>query len=240
MTNTYFKNKFATFSPYVIAAHRSYGQEYGRAKAGLAQLTRNDFEVKQTRVKTQNYRVQAQILRLSTNNILWINTYFPTDPMIIGDYDDSNLKKVLSEVGDLIKNSNYDDIVWASDINWDADRNTHFAKVVSAFIQRLGLIDLWSKFPVPYTHVHTDGKSMSIIDHILISPRLLNLVADCGIVERADNLSRHCPIWVKLRLGLLPLKPKVDQTFLPRRPCWSKADKSDRQNFSTCLFLTVC
>ena len=140
---------------------------------------------------------------------------------------------------DLIKNSDYDDIVWASDFNWDADRNTHFAKVVSAFIQRLGLIDLWSKFPIPNTHVHTDGRSKSTIDHILISPRLLDLVADCGILERADNLSRHCPIWVKLRLGLLPLKPKEGQTYIPRRPCWSKAEESDRQNFSTCLYSSL-
>ena len=68
-----FKQKFGTYSPVVIAAHRSYVQEYGRAKVGRAQLIRNDCEVNQTRVKTQSYRVQAQILRLPTTMILWLN-----------------------------------------------------------------------------------------------------------------------------------------------------------------------
>ena len=62
--------------------------------------------------------------------------------MTIGDYDDSNLNEVLAEVEDLINNCTFDDIVWASDLNWDAERNTHFAKVVSNFIQKSGLKDL--------------------------------------------------------------------------------------------------
>ena len=39
-TDQYFKKKFPDYFSYVVAAQRSPGQEYGRAKAGLAQLTR--------------------------------------------------------------------------------------------------------------------------------------------------------------------------------------------------------
>ena len=61
-----------------------------------------------------------------------------------------------------------------------------------------------------------------MLDHFLISPRLLPLVEDCGIIERGDNRSRHCPIWIKLKLGSLPLG-KVSRKYIPRKPDWSRA-----------------
>ena len=81
---------------------------------------------------------------------------------------------------------------------------------------------LWETHPVPYTHVHTDGRSKSVLDHFILSPRLLPLVVDCGNVERGDNRSRHCPIWVSLKLGSLPLR-KPSKKWIPKRPAWSKA-----------------
>ena len=88
--------------------------------------------------------------------------------------------------------------------------------------------------PVPYTHIHTDGKSKSTIDHFLLSPRLVPLVADYGVVERGDNLSRHNPIWVKLRLGQLPLRNPA-RTWAPRKPCLSKASHDDVDNYTASL-----
>ena len=67
-TDQYFKKKFPDHFSYVIAANRSPGQEYGRAKAGLAQLTKKNLEVKKSRIITQGYRVQAQILSLPSSN----------------------------------------------------------------------------------------------------------------------------------------------------------------------------
>ena len=95
-------------------------------------------------------------------------------------------------------------------------------RTVKNFVERLGLVSLWSEFSVAYTHLHTDGKIRSTIDHFLVTPRLMSLVEKCGIVERGDNLSRHCPIWVKFRLGDLPLRSQA-RKWLPRKPCWSKA-----------------
>ena len=39
-TEQFFKKKFPEYYSYVIPAHRSPGQDTGRAKAGLGQLTR--------------------------------------------------------------------------------------------------------------------------------------------------------------------------------------------------------
>ena len=100
---------------------------------------------------------------------------------------------------------------------------------MSGFVERTGLVSLW--FELQYRHVHTDGKSKSTIDHILLSPRLLPLVEDCGVVERGDNLSRHCPIWVKLKLGALPVRPST-RTWVPKKPCWSKASTDELDEYT--------
>ena len=233
-TEQFFRKKFLEYFAFVLAAQRSPGQEYGRAKAGIAQLTRKGVQVKKDRVAVQGYSVQAQILQLPTSRVLWLNTYLPPDPQTMGHYDDSVLREVLAEVESILTHSTYDDVVWGSDLNWDLTRNTSFARTVSGFVERLGLVYLWSVHPVPYTHVHTDGKSKSTIDHFLLSPRLVPLVADYGVVERGDNLSRHCPIWVKLRLGQLPLRNPT-RTWAPRKPCWSKASSQDVDDYTASL-----
>ena len=138
------------------------------------------------------------------------------------EYDDHVLREVLEQVESIIENSDFDDIDLGSDLNWDPSRKTYFVKNVNNFVERFGLVCLWSEFPLSCTHSHTDGKSCSTIDHFLVTPRLLSLVDKCGIEERGDNLSKHCPIWVKFRLGTLPLRFQT-RKWIPRKPCWSKA-----------------
>ena len=110
------------------------------------------------------------------------------------------------EVETILSCCNYTDVIWAGDLNWDMSRVTYFSRTMATFVEKLGLVSLWSSNPVKYTYMHTDNKTLSVLDHFLLSPRLLQLVEGCGVVERGDNLSGHCPIWVKLRLGTLPAK----------------------------------
>ena len=65
---------------------------------------------------------------------------------------------------------------------------TYFARTMASFVERLGLVSLWSDHPVNYTYMHNDNKSVSVLDYPLLSPRLLGLVEECGVVERGDNL----------------------------------------------------
>ena len=192
-TDKFFKSGFSNFTSYVIPGHRSPGQMSGRAKAGLAQLCRREHDIKKVRVGTNNFRIQAQVLELPTSRVMWLNTYLPTDPRL-QQYDDGELQEVQEEVKNILSNEQFDDLVWGSDLNWDPSRNTQFARTLDAFVQELGLVSLWESYPVPYTHVHTDGCSTSVLDHFILSPRLLPLVESCGIGEKGDNRSRHCPI----------------------------------------------
>ena len=91
----------------MVPGHRPVRQDSGRASGGLAQLTSKDIDIKKGRIATRNYRIQAQILNLPSGKILWMNTYFPTDPQVIGEYDDTDLQEVLGEIESILINTNY-------------------------------------------------------------------------------------------------------------------------------------
>ena len=110
-------------------------------------------------------------------------------------------------------------------------RASEFSLIMRRFLDRVGLISLWEKFPIDYTHMHTDFKSTSVIDHFRVNERLVPLVKDCGPIHLGDNRSRHSPIMVKLDLGSLPLKQKV-KIRIPRKPAWDKASMDDIMGYT--------
>ena len=80
--------------------------------------------------------------------------------------------------------TDFDDIFWQGDLNWDLSRSNGFANTMRRFMDKIGLVSLWEKHPVDYTHIHTN----------------------CGPIHIGDNRSRHSPIMVKLLWGLSNLK----------------------------------
>ena len=119
-TDKFFKRSFSDYNIYVKPGYRAPGQCTGRAKAGLAQLIRKEYNIKKSRVKTTGFRVQAQVLELPNSRVLWLNTYLPTDPQL-QHYDDGELQEVLEEVRNIFRTEQFDDIVWGSDLNWDPE-----------------------------------------------------------------------------------------------------------------------
>ena len=92
-----------------------------------------------------------------------------------------------------------------------------FAMAIQRFMSRIGLVSLWERHQVDYTHMHTDYKSTSVIDHFIMNERLLSLVVDCGPLYLGDNRSMHSPILVKFNLGAMSVK-QVEIRKYPRRP----------------------
>ena len=77
--------------------------------------------------------------------------------------------ELLNEVKSIIEKSGCTDVIWNGDMNWDPARNTGFSNTVRNFVDRLGLVPLWNKFQVDYTHIHTDFLSTSVLDNFLVS-----------------------------------------------------------------------
>ena len=156
----YFKNAFPESSCYVIPGHREINQDKGRPKGGLLQLSRKSLNVKRNIIKTDNFRLQAQTLDFPSTRILWINAYFPCDPQK-ANFDSTELVKLLSEIESLMDNTEFDDVIIGADCNWDRARNSEFCMLVEEFVNKIGLKSVWEKFPVDYTHIHTDFISTS-------------------------------------------------------------------------------
>ena len=70
---TLFRQKFCDNDSFVKPAHREPFQEMGRAKGGLAQLAAKKLDIKKERIKTKNWRLQAQILHVGNYKLMWIN-----------------------------------------------------------------------------------------------------------------------------------------------------------------------
>ena len=102
------------------------------------------------------------------------------------------------------------------------------------FVNRIGLKSVWDKFPVDFTHVHTDFVSTSTIDHFLVNERLIDCIEDAGALHLGDNLSRHSPIMIKVNIGNIPAKQAQNQAKVQRKPAWYKA-KPDEISIQRCF-----
>lgn len=211
-----FNKQFPGYQNYVIPATRAPMQEVGRPKGGLAQLQSENIQTKCRRISCENPRIQAQILKFKNISLLWINTYFPTDPQ--AHFDDTELRKVLSDIEDMMDKEEFDHVLINGDINWHRVRQNDFTNIVEEFVEKIGLCSVWEKFPVSHTHIHTDHKSFSTLDHFLLDPDLLEVVEEAEALHIGDNLSRHSPIMMKVRLESLPARPKHEAPPRPRRP----------------------
>ena len=223
--NSFFKEQFSYYSGYVIPAVRNRDQDSGRAKGGLAQLSSKKLKIKIVRIPTKLFRVQAQVIHFPSTRLLWINSYLPTDPQTI-QFDSDEL-----EAENIMDNTSYDDVVWAGDLNWDKTRYSGFSERMKNFTEKIGVRSVWEKFPVNYTHIHTDLKATSTLDHFMVNERLIPFIQDAGVIHLGDNLSRHSPIMLKLSIGDIPAKNPAKKTNL-RRPAWYKAEQEDKDRYT--------
>ena len=138
---------------------------------------------------------------------------------------------MLIEIEDIMDRSQFDDILWNGDLNYDKSRNSGFVVTLGRFLERVGLVSVWDHYPVDYTHIHTDFVSTSTLDHFVVNERLIDLILDCGTMHLGDNPSRHSPIVLKLNLAAIPLKVEVKPTCR-RRPAWYKATEEDTRKYT--------
>ena len=102
-------------------------------------------------------------------------------------------------------------------------------------MNKIGLKSVWEKFPVNFTHIHTDFTSTSTIDHFLVNERLLDLIEDAGALHLGDNLSRHSPIMMKLNIGNIPLQRMQNPPKVMKRPAWYKATTEEILQYTQTL-----
>ena len=142
--DSFFKNNFKHYDSFVIPAQRENYQTSGRAKGGLSQMTRKSLNIKKERLETKSWRIQAQIVHISSYKFLWINTYLPTDPLTIV-FDDRELDIVLMELENLIEKHSNIDWVIGGDLNFEPKRTTGFTSKINYFMEKHDLCSIWDK-----------------------------------------------------------------------------------------------
>ena len=151
-------------------------------------------------------------------------------------YDEVELLPVLNEVESILDNNIFDDCILGGDLNFDQRRGSGFVATLDNFLKRIGLKSAWEKFPIDYTHLHTDLKSSSILDHFFVSQKLLDLIEDAGPVHLGDNRSRHSPIVMKLNIENLHSEyPKQVEQVSICKPAWYKATEQDKHEYTALL-----
>ena len=63
-------------------------------------------------------------------SILWINTYFPTDPQT-ANFDDTELRKVISDIELMMDTEEFDH----GDINWHRVRQNALCDIIEQFVK---------------------------------------------------------------------------------------------------------
>ena len=230
---SFFKNKFPDFDTYFTPAFREMERDSVRAKGGLAQLSSNNCKVKTVRIPTKNFRLQAQVQHFPKTRLLWINSYLPTDPLTVR-FNDEELIEVLTEVENIMDRTEFDNVLWGGDLNWDPMRDTGFSETMARFMEKIGFVSVWERFPISHTHIHTDYKSTSTLDHFMVNEGLLPFIKDAGALHLGDNLSRHSPIMISINVGDVPAQDKIRGTK-PRQPAWYKAEEKDRDRYTGLL-----
>ena len=74
------------------------------------------------------------------------------------------------------------------------------------------------------------------MDNFFVNQRLLDCIEDAGPVHLGDNLSRHSPIMIKIKLSHAA-NHKVEQPEIPRlrRPAWFKATHENKNQYTELL-----
>ena len=207
----------------------------GRPKNGMFIAVPMEFKELVTDVSPNHQRVQAVVLQTKGNNILIINTYFPTDPKA-ENFDSSELLTTLAAIRELLERNAYNSIVWAGDLNADFKRKTTFTRIVESFLAENGLSSCWEKFPVDFTHLQErDGKSFtSVIDHCILSEEMSDSVTDAGVLHLVSNFSDHCPVYCQMPISDISLLPTKTVNYAPK-PSWAKAPEEDKIKFVSLL-----
>ena len=182
------KSRIKTILPddleiFSIGAFKNHIQvRKGRGKAGLAQIWHQSVDHLVTKLPAPvSNRVQGVIVKLPTENILWVNAYLPCDPGI--DYfDETELRQTLNGILWLIKNSDHDNILLSGDLNTDFSRETRQTDIVKEFVNLHGLISCWQNYPIDYTFESPCSDSTLLIDHFCHNKSMSASIKNANVI----------------------------------------------------------
>ena len=207
----------------------------GRPKNGMFIAFPNSIKKSVEDVSPGHWRIQAVKIKFQHSTMLLINSYFPTDT-VRPDGDENELLMLLGKIREVIRNNEFDSLIWAGDINADFLRNSNHTRAVSDTLDDLELTRSWSRFEVDFTHSHEllGDLHTAVLDHFFWSEAVDHAVTEAGVLHLPDNKSDHCPIFCVVDLGNLQ-QEHVSPAKQKPRPSWKRATGGQREEYRNLL-----
>ena len=193
------------------------------------------------RTELKHERVSVLEINSSVGKILCLNVYFPYLDHSKIDTQKAILSDTIGFIDHILdNNSNYKFIV-AGDLNCNIFDNNHpFTPLIRDLMRRRSLLcsfDLMSNFNhnTAWTRSNFGNNNgvtcISLIDFVLISDCLKELVAKVEICDVPGNLSDHVPVSVHFKLDLDDNMQKSN-SYLPSSINWSKLGSDVLEHYS--------
>ena len=178
-----------------------------------------------------HWRIQANVLRSKEKTLLIINTYFPQDSKST-EYKDNELEEVLADIRTILSKNQFDDVIWAGDINVDFIRNSTHVQSLNDYIAEHNFAKSWDIYPVDFTHEHTvnDETHVSTIDHFFWNSRLSNDIIEAGVLHLVENTSDHHPIFCLFKFDTC-INSGTSEVEKSSNPSWKRETVDQHQNF---------
>ena len=181
-------------------------------------------------------RVSVMELASSRGRILLINAYLPFyDTRNIQSQVDS-YKETIAFIENIMQVNSDCSFIVLMDMNCNLYNPNHtYSKIIREFMNSHDLIaalDLTPSFDhsTAFTRCDVKTNSYTLIDGILLSRGLSDMVTSANIVHYGNNVSDHSPVEVVLNIDLDLFKPeKLNHSeYIP----WSNLSVNDRTQFS--------
>ena len=177
-------NHFKNYAVLAKPATKDFNiQNKGRPKGGLVIIVPKLLRKSIKLVNSNSWRLQAIVVELNAKRLLIINCYFPTDKRN-QDGVCPELEECLAEISNLIQTNNFTDLRILGDLNYEANRRTSHANMMSNFLAEKNMNSAWDFHAIDFTYVfesENGGTRRSIIDHFVGLKRDNESVLEAGL-----------------------------------------------------------
>ena len=199
----------------------------GRGYGGTGFLYNKKFaSTVKPQVQYKHGRVSVMKIFDAEREILVINGYMPYYKVKDLRNQIALYQETLAYIENVIIENRNCSVILLLDMNCNIyNRGHHFSKLIIDLMNKYSLLSAFDFIPnfdhdSNYTRCNEKMNSYTLIDGILISESLSDIVSNARIVHDGDNLSDHSPVEIDLRL-------KLSEVEIPKKvikPCimWNK------------------
>ena len=210
----------------------------GRRYGGCSFLYKKSLSANVICIDMNSKRVCCIRLEMKSFVLYVFNVYFPCDTNNnehLQDYND-----VLSDISGCMIEHKIDYCVIAGDLNTDLSRlNSGNTLSLQPFVNNENLAFVLDKFSddVQYTFTGIQHNH-SLIDHYLVSQKLLDTISQYYTVDSVDNLSDHLPLFCHLSIDNNNLHSEqgiIGKPYVSNKSHWQHASEKQIHDYQTDL-----